>query len=492
MTVHDFAAKNLVGMLLSISLMAFSSATEPDLMVVHLNDHGKALVNPQMGWTMHFYSNIITNYGSQLEPSDTLDDFPGLSTVYLRLPWSFVEPEEGRFDWSVLDTPAQRWIAKGKKVAFRISCSESWMRFATPKWVEQAGAKGNNFTVGKGIDPDGPYWEPVYDDPVFLEKLGRFLGEFARRYDGNPNVAFVDVGSFGVWGEGHCLASTKIEVADSVRQQHIDLYLKHFKNTLLAVSDDFIGHDNRVASHPLTDYMLQHGVTLRDDSICVQPPPNSWYHSELAQAFWPKLPVVLEHEHYGSSLQRNAWQNGELLVKSVEQYHAAYMSIHWWPHEFLEKNRDVIEQINRRLGYRLQIRELSWPKQIQLGTPLEIRAVCANVGVAPCYPGGYLALTFKDTKGGIVSLHVLDSVNLRDLAVGPPERAPTRVVRQTFRMAEVYDDSPRQFQRTANAGEYDVFVSVGQLDGTPVIALPLGGDDGQRRYKVGQIVVTNP
>lgn len=51
-----------------------------------LRDHGRALTNPGMGWTMHFYSNILSNYGSQLEPSDTLDDFPGLSTVYLRVP----------------------------------------------------------------------------------------------------------------------------------------------------------------------------------------------------------------------------------------------------------------------------------------------------------------------------------------------------------------------------------------------------------------------
>ena len=75
-----------------------------------LQDHGRALVNPGMGWTMHFYSNILTNYGSQLEPSDTLDDFPGLSTVYLRVPWAFLEPEEGEFVWELLDTPAQRWI----------------------------------------------------------------------------------------------------------------------------------------------------------------------------------------------------------------------------------------------------------------------------------------------------------------------------------------------------------------------------------------------
>ncbi len=56
-----------------------------DMNVVKLQDTGEALVNPDMGWTMHFYSNIISNYGSKLEPSDTLDDFPGLSTVYLSL-----------------------------------------------------------------------------------------------------------------------------------------------------------------------------------------------------------------------------------------------------------------------------------------------------------------------------------------------------------------------------------------------------------------------
>ena len=27
-------------------------------------DTGEALVNPGMGWTMHFYSNIPKNYGS--------------------------------------------------------------------------------------------------------------------------------------------------------------------------------------------------------------------------------------------------------------------------------------------------------------------------------------------------------------------------------------------------------------------------------------------
>ena len=117
------------------------SSITPDRVVVKPQDTGVALVNPDMGWTLMFYSNIPQNYGSKLEPSDTVDDWPGLAVVYLRIPWAFVEPEEGRFNWALLDTPAQRWIAKGKRVAFRITCSENWADFATPDWVRKAGAK---------------------------------------------------------------------------------------------------------------------------------------------------------------------------------------------------------------------------------------------------------------------------------------------------------------------------------------------------------------
>ena len=175
-------------------LMTVEIGAEEPREVVHPRDTGEALINPDMGWTLHFYSNIIANYGSKLEPSDTVDDFPGLSVVYLRVPWAFLEPREGEFNWALLDTPAQRWIAKGKKIALRVTCSESWMRYATPEWVKNAGAKGVDFNFGKGPAPDGKLWDPDYLDPIFLQKLDKFLAVMARRYDGNPNVAFIDVG----------------------------------------------------------------------------------------------------------------------------------------------------------------------------------------------------------------------------------------------------------------------------------------------------------
>jgi hypothetical protein len=459
------------------------SAQENNRQVARPVDHGRAMVNPQMGWTMHFYSNRINNYGSSLEPHDTLDDFPGLSCVYLRVPWSFLQPQEDKFNWSLLDTPAQRWIDKGKQIAIRISCAESWMRWATPKWVHDAGAKGYNFTVGKGVDEDGPFWEPDYKDPVFLEKLDEFLAAMARRYDGNEDVAFIDIGAFGVWGEGHTFHSSRLTYDDDVKKKLIDLHLKHFQNTFLAINDDYVGNQVRGRHAPLTDYALSKGVTLRDDSICVQPPPRSWYHAELAQPFWPKLPVILEHEHYGSSKRKKAWGDGSLLLQAVEEYHASYMSIHWWPRILLRENRDIIDRINRRMGYRIQLEEAAFPKRIHPGEPFTIISTWANAGVAPCYPGGFVAFTLKDDRGGIVAAFCDESFNVRELPVGEQGKAPAKTLRSAFAVAlETYGFAPN-----TQPGTYDLYVSVGLRDGTPVIALPYDNDDGHRRYKLGTV-----
>jgi len=450
-----------------------SASVEEERIAVQPEDTGEALENLGMGWIFHHYDNIPRNYGSRLEPSDTLDDYPGLTVIYLRIPWSYIEPEEDKFNWSVVDTPAQRWIAKGKQVAFRFSCSESWMRYATPEWVQKAGAKGYDFKPGDGVVEGGPYWEPDYDDPVFLEKLDHFLAAAAARYDGNPEVAFVDVGSFGVWGEGHNYSSTKLKYPADVLNKHIDLHLKHFRNTILAANDDFSSQADAVI-----DYAIEKGLTLRDDSILVQGGENAYFHAEMAQAFWRNLPVVLESEHYGGSRDRGNWKDGSRYLQAVEEYHASYASIHWWPREFLNENRELVDQMNLRLGYRLQMVEASFPASIRVESSFLFTAKWRNAGVAPCLPGGYPALTFKDPKGGIAGVFVDSNFDMRSLPVAPPNEAQIEAQEAVFALPFCL-----------KAGGYDVFVSVGTLTGTPRIALPLSGDDGERRYRIGHLEV---
>ena len=338
------------------------------------------------------------------------------------------------------------------------------------------------------MDENGKSWEPKYDDPVFLEKLDHFLAALAERYDGNPEVAFIDVGSFGVWGEGHTGMSTQLPYDARTIRLHLDLHRKHFKKTLLAANDDFSNHGRGLET-------LLHardlGMTLRDDSILVACKDKAYHHAYVSQNFWPQVPVILEMEHFMPSVQRGCWEDGRLFLKAIEDYHAAYATVHWYPREFLEKNRDLVQEINLRLGYRLQLLEASWPAEVSRGEKFRVGYRWRNAGVAPCYPGGHPAITWKDSKGGIAAVFVDDAFDMRVLPVGPPGQAlavgrQEKGSSQADRPLVSFSLPPDPILKP---GEYDVFISVGARTGTPVIALPLAGGDGQRRYRLGKITV---
>jgi hypothetical protein len=155
----------------------------------------------------------------------------------------------------------------------------------------------------------------------------------------------------------------------------------------------------------------------------------------------------------------------------------------------LEENRDVIDKINLRMGYRLQLKSITWPEKIKLGQAFEISQAWANAGVARCYPGGYPCVTLKDKNGGIVSVLSEKRLNVRELKVGEPFDAPSLRISSTFAIAAAFKDPVKTFFRVAKPGKYDVYFSVGKEDGTPVFELPYSNDDGHKRYKMGSIEV---
>jgi len=472
----------LIGVLVTLS----TAASLVPQVTVHPTDTGVSLTNPGMGWILYYYDEDLRQFGSALAPSDTVDYFPGLSVVYIRVPWSFVEPTEGKFNWSFIDTPAQRWVSRRKRIALRFTSTESaWPSpaFATPKWVMAAGAKGHYFETGKGVVGGGEFWEPDYGDPVFLDKLNIFLKAVASRYDGNPEVAFIDVGSFGVWGEGHTIWSTKIPYTSATVRRIVDIYRKNFKRTLLVVNDDFASQGRGEAA---IDYARAVGLTLRDDSIMVHSGPDEYLSAGMAQKFWPDRPVILETQYYGISRDQGIWQDGNKVLEAVEAYHASYLSIHWWPKEFLDENKSLVERINRRLGYRLRITEVSWPSVVSSDSDFSFEYQWKNAGVAPCLPGGHVAFTLKQRDGGIAAVMVDDDFDARDLPVSAPETGE----RITRRVAVTFVLPPPLNSRTlVRPGIYNVYVSVGTLTGSPTTERPLPNPDGEGRYLLGAITV---
>ena len=499
--------------------------------VIHPENTDEILLNPDMGLVMFHYSNRQWAYGQLQERGDTLDWFPGVSTVYFRLPWCLLEPREGEYRWDLIDSYAAPWIEKGRQIGLRVTSCESRYPFATPEWVKDAGAKGWFFQMkmmkifGQDLPGAETYlWEPDYGDPVFLEKLENFLRAMARRYDGNPSVAFIDVGTFGMWGEGHTRAYGREMMAAGRDPReafhlHYELHKRIFPRSTLLCNDDHAGGLLQTPAPEVPLMRLAHdlGFGFRDDSILVDPPmvpdengvprPHAqWYHAHWAKYFAPETPVFVEHEHYNLSCERGAWSD-EKLVEAVEEYRTTWLSIHGWPREIFKNSGDAFARIARRLGYRFELREAQYPERVVIGEPFEIRSRWVNVGHARRYKGATLAWSLLDAQGRIAWVAADDSYDFAaaepklDGVEKPVERTSRCTVGYAGEIPQIHDgvwiytvkNHVGRFAEdtrvpTIEPGEYTLCVSLGDPDGTPRIALPLRGGIG-RRYPVGRITV---
>ena len=483
----------------------------------------EALINPEMGWCFYKYSNRLWAYGINTPEDDTLDWFPGCSTVYLRVLWNDIEPEEGDFRWDLFDSLAQNWIAKGKKIAFRIICCNQ-TETATPQFVRDAGAKGFWFEYATNTSKSGklpPRWEPVYDDSVFLAKLTNFIRAFAKRYDGDPSVAFVDVGSYGIYGEGHHWNTSQQRLNEKpacrgefirLAKLHLDLWKREMPNTYLVVSDDLGGGWNPAEDDEMMAYCREIGIGFRDDSIFCFPPKGTkancpfeyWAHDGWARKFAPKYPVVVETGHVPYLQETPKWDE-DAYVRCVEAYQASYMSIHDFPDVHLKKSRRAIDAINRILGYRFELREVRFPATVKRDTKVEIASTWVNVGVAPKTKGATLAWSLLNADGSVawcVTDNAFDFMSLEPKLRGvekprtartpcrfgfeKPIPKPDNVDVWAREKGRIYPDTMRYLK----PGVYTLAVSVGTAQGTPEIALPLEGQVGtSRRYALGKITI---
>ncbi len=354
-------------------------------------DSTRVCNNPHKGWCIHYYDNGITNYGNRMTANDSLPDFPGLNDIYLRLAWSYLEPEEGRFNWQVIDSIIDRWVSWGHTISFRITAKETEIVYATPEWVRKAGAKGKFIDHP---DLDIKAWAPDYDDPVFLQKLRNFHKAFAARYDAKPWVEYIDLGSIGDWGEGHTAYSGWEDVPLATIKKHIDLYTNLYKHSVLIVSDDMIGQRNKDdgADYEIYQYCLKKGIGFRDDSGNVE-----WYKKlgfgpscirspELYSRVYKTIPVILESDHYGDAYKNGMWGDGSGFEKALRETHASIIGFHYYPREWLKDNIEYAGRLANLSGYWYFPKFAMMPDTLRKNSTRNyIRLTWENHGVAPAY-----------------------------------------------------------------------------------------------------------
>ncbi len=364
----------------------------------------KVLKNPHKGWYHHYYDDGQWGYGTKSE-SD-LENFPGMNDLYIRLPWSDLEPEEGKFNWAVIDNVINKWTAKDYSISFCITAKEANITYATPEWVKNAGAKGAYYPIW-GVNA----WEPDYGDPIFLAKLEDFHRAFAARYDGKPWLEYVHIGSYGDWGEGHTSFSSQKSFPVDALKKHIDIYKKYYLKSTLAIGDGWVNDRRDNNGYLLRDYILQNGITFKDDSVNVSyyvdtfPVTYSVQSPELFDQVFRNKPAILEMQHYSLQKKDNNWigvdgsiKGGELLKGAIDISHATFVGYHGYADEWLKENRTLAEKLANRMGYWYFLKSAQLPVSITRGRSATFKLKWENHGVAPAYHSYRLKLALKGTN----------------------------------------------------------------------------------------------
>lgn len=191
--------------------------------------------NPGQGFSsfsLGFNRNAKVNYGAG----------------YIRYDWADLNPEDGVYDFEPIERAMEFFSEHGLPFYFRIMCANfhSGKYFSAPEWVFRKGAKFSEFE-GMEYDADGGkksklHAAPRFDDPVFIAEHGKFIKALAERFDGDPRLGGLDLGSFGNWGEWHChglgLGNPNMYPFE-VRKRYADMYLENFrKSDLFFMTDD--------------------------------------------------------------------------------------------------------------------------------------------------------------------------------------------------------------------------------------------------------------
>lgn len=355
------------------------------------------LINPGKGWVL---------FGNANGQPKELVDLCGLG--YNRYNWSTIEPKEGEYRWEIIEKDIKSWAAIGRQFAFGImgantSSREFWI---TPKWVFDAGAKYDTYDL---VNPKmnttgvaGKKLVPLFDDPVYMEKLKNLIDAMGKRFDGDPNIAFIDIRSYGNWGEGHMGPFRKHEISTETYKQQIAWFRQAFSKTLLALPGG-----NKI----LNDYewVVEQGITVRRDGIC----GNS--NGSETEACIDKFPGIFELYTTYSSLKelgwwdgiQDKWKRGYKLVDCVERGKPSWcdLSRGYKPAQiFLKEQADLVYKLANRLGYHIVIHKATFPKTITAGKSFTTTIEWENKGVASMFVPAKAAFALISSEHKIISI----------------------------------------------------------------------------------------
>lgn len=337
--------------------------------------------------------------------------------------WNKLNPAKGVYDWTELEKLLNALAEHNMTYALRVlPYTPSFIKSDfppqeeydwTPPFVYEMGAKKIQIDL-RGTEYHA--YAPVWDDSIYIWAAKDFAKALAEKYDGDPRIEYIDVRTFGEWGEwhtSHILGS--VMPADSVLKDMLDYYASVFKKTQLVLPSNGFGD---VYTHA-----LNLGITKRDDGfIGIPGRPDT-----LLRAYNANLPTIAENiAGYRTMLANDDLIPGgtqkwtaERWVDAITTAHLTYYVLDQdndCGYYFYKDNKALADSMSKVIGYNFTVTRAELltiagadnaastagkPADTATGNVATntLNITVTNTGVAPCFFDVYMVAEFVDSTG---------------------------------------------------------------------------------------------
>lgn len=333
----------------------------------------------------------IFNCGGYPRGADYGRTDPNVAGKEIMFEWREIEPEDGVYNWKLIDDEIKPWADAGKVVAIRImsACNDG---SASPMWLfEKCGVPmvdSTKYSASSIIFP-------VFWNATFERKHAEMVRELAKRYDGHPNVEFVQVSGVGRWEETYVhtendAMSKRWQELGYTHERYIahckrmvDVYLSCFRKTPVLLSISIGGPDPKTSDrkpigYALADYAVKHGLYIKQNGM------GSFYS-------------YTDHDHFSRIFT-------DLRGKAIRAYEqgAPVAAPYSW------ERSTVRSDINRAL---IDCPDYLWIYECDLGNPAfakDVEFAAKHLSMKSYRDAGPLYIRFKQLKGYHTNPNLID------------------------------------------------------------------------------------
>ncbi|MCX5685029.1 MAG: DUF4832 domain-containing protein [Planctomycetota bacterium] len=420
------AGLSIAAMILA-ALSAAATAAEPAIVTIQPKPLAGMLLNPGKGWSVSG------------KPDWQPKEVAALAGMGVnRFEWARLEPQEGQFDWTSVDAFLESWGRLGKVCNIGVMCANTHTGnpegYVTPKWVFDAGAKKIEIDLKPDVATTGTPGKkvaPVFDDPVFLAKLANFLRAFAKRFDGDPRIAVLDIRSYGNWGEAHMSPFKAPDISPEKFRLHVQMHLDVFKKTQLCLSCN--SHLGKYG--PLKEVfdwaVLQQHIAPRRDGICGN---SDGRETAIGLGIAPGVFELFGDYNF---VKERGWWDGQKdkggcgfrLEECIENGKPTWVDLARGGKSGLRmvtENRELVERLTNRIGFHFLLQRAAWSRRAPAGG-FDLDLAWANQGVAPIYIPCAVAVALLDDGGRRVATVWPEECRPRQWMPGQPVAEKARV-----------------------------------------------------------------